>query len=120
MKKLITLCLLATLGFSASWYFYPLNRFEVNLGTKKTIQHLAVDIQLKIKEKKSILLLDVNKPEVRYAIILALSNLKYQDIETAKGKIKLANKIKRMINENFKNKMIKDVYFTYFNVFSSP
>lgn len=94
---------------------YTMEPFTVNLdGLPERTLHLEVNLRLLGDEGfEEVITLG---PEARDSIIRLLNAKTFNDLETIQGKLFLKDQIATTINGLLKNGVVKDVYFTQFNV----
>ena len=93
---------------------YPLDPFIVNLVSSNANRYLKCKIDLELDSPELQQEVDKKLPAIRDLIIQILSSKTVEEIQTAKGKQKLKEEIKRKINEILTTGEIKNVYFTEF------
>jgi len=93
---------------------YPLDPFTVNLVSANANRYLKCKIDLELDAPDLQQEADKKLPAIRDLIIQILSSKSVEEIQTAKGKQKLKEEIKRKINEILTTGEIKNVYFTEF------
>ena len=93
---------------------YPLDPFIVNLVSSNANRYLKCKIDLELDSPELQQEVDKKLPAIRDLIIQILSSKSVEEIQTAKGKQKLKEEIKRKINEILTTGEIKNVYFTEF------
>ena len=93
---------------------YPLDQFIVNLVSNNSSRYLKCKIDIELDAPELQQEVDKKLPAIRDLIIRILSSKTIEEIQTAKGKEKLKEEIKRKINEFLTNGEIKHVYFTEF------
>lgn len=93
---------------------YPLDPFVVNLVSSNANRYLKCKIDLELDSPELQQEVDKKLPAIRDLIIQILSSKSVEEIQTAKGKQKLKEEIKRKINEILTTGEIKNVYFTEF------
>ena len=93
---------------------YPLDPFIVNLVSSNANRYLKCKIDLELDSPELQQEVDKKLPAIRDLIIQILSSKSVEEIQTAKGKQKLKEEIKRKINEILRTGEIKNVYFTEF------
>jgi len=93
---------------------YPLDPFVVNLVSPNADRYLKCKIDLELDSPDLQKEVDKKLPAIRDLIIQILSSKSVEEIQTAKGKQKLKEEIKRKINEILTTGEIKNVYFTEF------
>ena len=93
---------------------YPLDPFVVNLVSANANRYLKCKIDLELDSPELQQEIDKKLPAIRDLIIQILSSKSVEEIQTAKGKQKLKEEIKRKINEILTTGEIRNVYFTEF------
>jgi len=93
---------------------YPLDPFVVNLVSSNANRYLKCKINLELDAPELQQEADKKLPAIRDMIIQILSSKSVEEIQTAKGKEKLKEEIKRKINSILTTGEIKHVYFTEF------
>jgi flagellar FliL protein len=93
---------------------YPLDQFIVNLVSNNSSRYLKCKIDLELDSPDLQKEVDKKLPAIRDLIIRILSSKTVEEIQTAKGKEKLKEEIKRKINEILTTGEIRHVYFTEF------
>ena len=93
---------------------YPLDQFIVNLVSTNANRYLKCKIDLELDAPELQQEVDKKLPAVRDLIIRILSSKTVEEIQTAKGKEKLKEEIKRKINQILDSGEIRNVYFTEF------
>ena len=93
---------------------YPLDQFIVNLVSNNSSRYLKCKIDLELDSPELQQEVDKKLPAIRDLIIRILSSKAVEEIQTAKGKEKLKEEIKRKINEILATGEIRHVYFTEF------
>ena len=93
---------------------YPLDPFTVNLVSANADRYLKCKIDFELDSPA--LQKEINKklPAIRDMIISILSSKSVEEIQTAQGKQKLKDEIKRKINSFLTTGEIRNVYFTEF------
>jgi flagellar FliL protein len=93
---------------------YPLDQFIVNLISNNANRYLKCKISFELDSPEFQQEIDKKLPAVRDIIINILSSKSVEEIQTAKGKQKLKEEIKRKVNEILTTGEIRHVYFTEF------
>jgi flagellar FliL protein len=93
---------------------YPLDQFIVNLVSNNANRYLKCKISFELDSPDLQQEVDKKLPAIRDIIINILSSKTVEEIQTAKGKEKLKEEIKRKINEILTTGEIRHVYFTEF------
>ena len=93
---------------------YPLDQFIVNLVSTNANRYLKCKIDLELDSPELQQEVDKKLPAIRDLIIRILSSKTVEEIQTAKGKEKLKEEIKRKINQMLGTGEIRNVYFTEF------
>ena len=93
---------------------YPLDPFTVNLVSSNADRYLKCKISFELDSPALQQELDKKLPAIRDLIISILSSKSVEEIQTAKGKEKLKEEIKRKVNAILTTGEIRNVYFTEF------
>jgi flagellar FliL protein len=93
---------------------YPLDKFIVNLVSANADRYLKCKIDLELSNAKVQKEIDKKLPAIRDMIIQILSSKTVEEIQTARGKEKLKEEIKRKINSILTTGEVTNVYFTEF------
>lgn len=93
---------------------YPLDPFTVNLVSSNADRYLKCKIDLELSSPDVQKEIDKKLPAIRDMIIQILSSKTVEEIQTAKGKEKLKEEIKRKINSILTTGEVRHVYFTQF------
>ena len=93
---------------------YPLDPFIVNLISTNADRYLKCKIDLELDSPELQQEVDKKIAPIRDAIIQILSSKTVEEIQTAKGKEKLKEEIKRKLNSMLTTGEIRNVYFTEF------
>ncbi|GAX87584.1 flagellar FliL protein [Lebetimonas natsushimae] len=93
---------------------YPLDQFIVNLVSNNADRYLKCKISFELDSPDLQQEIDKKLPAIRDIIINILSSKTVEEIQTAKGKEKLKEEIRRKVNEILTTGEIKHVYFTEF------
>jgi flagellar FliL protein len=93
---------------------YPLDQFIVNLVSNNADRYLKCKISFELDSPDLQQEIDKKLPAIRDIIINILSSKTVEEIQTAKGKEKLKEEIKRKVNEILTTGEIRHVYFTEF------
>ena len=93
---------------------YPLDPFTVNLVSSNADRYLKCKINFELDSPELQQELDKKIPAIRDMIISILSSKSVEEIQTAKGKEKLKEEIKRKVNSILNTGEIRNVYFTEF------
>lgn len=93
---------------------YPLDQFIVNLVSNNADRYLKCKISFELDSPDLQQEIDKKLPAIRDIIINILSSKTVEEIQTAKGKDKLKEEIKRKVNEILTTGEIRHVYFTEF------
>ncbi|WP_456488084.1 flagellar basal body-associated protein FliL [Caminibacter pacificus] len=93
---------------------YPLDKFVVNLVSTNADRYLKCKIDLELDSQELQKEIDKKLPAIRDLIIRILSSKTVEEIQTAKGKEKLKEEIKRKINQMLETGEVRNVYFTEF------
>jgi flagellar FliL protein len=93
---------------------YPLDQFIVNLVSNNANRYLKCKISFELDSPELQQEIDKKLPAVRDIIINILSSKTVEEIQTAKGKEKLKEEIKKKVNEILTTGEVRHVYFTEF------
>ena len=93
---------------------YPLDPFTVNLVSSNADRYLKCKINFELDSPALQKEVDQKLPAIRDMIISILSSKSVEEIQTAKGKQKLKDEIKRKVNSILTTGEIRNVYFTEF------
>jgi flagellar FliL protein len=93
---------------------YPLDQFIVNLVSNNADRYLKCKISFELDSPDLQQEIDKKLPAVRDIVIKILSSKTVEEIQTAKGKEKLKEEIRRKVNEILTTGEIRHVYFTEF------
>ncbi len=93
---------------------YPLDPFIVNLVSPNADRYLKCKIDLELSNQAVQKEIDKKLPAIRDLIIQILSSKTVEEIQTARGKEKLKEEIKRKINQMLTTGEVRNVYFTEF------
>ena len=93
---------------------YPLDPFTVNLVSSNADRYLKCKINFELDSPQLQQEIDKKLPAIRDMIISILSSKSVEEIQTAKGKEKLKEEIKRKVNSILVTGEIRNVYFTEF------
>jgi len=93
---------------------YPLDQFIVNLVSANANRYLKCKIDLELDSPDLQQEVDKKLPAIRDLIIRILSSKTVEEIQTAKGKEKLKEEIKRKVNSILTTGEVRHVYFTEF------
>jgi flagellar FliL protein len=93
---------------------YPLDQFIVNLVSNNADRYLKCKISFELDSPDLQQEIDKKLPAIRDIIINILSSKTVEEIQTAKGKEKLKEEIRKKVNKILTTGEIKHVYFTKF------
>ena len=93
---------------------YPLDPFTVNLVSSNADRYLKCKVDFELDSPELQKEVDKKLPAIRDMIISILSSKSVEEIQTAKGKEKLKEEIKRKVNSILVTGEIRNVYFTEF------
>ncbi|QAR32387.1 flagellar basal body protein FliL [Geovibrio thiophilus] len=94
---------------------YPLESFVVNLADPGGTRYLRVTLQIELTAVKGLKEeIDKRVPQIRDAIITILSSKRYEEINSAQGKMIMKQQIMRRINSLLAAGQIANVYVTEF------
>ncbi len=93
--------------------YLPLQPFVVNLkgGGRR---FLKVSITLALEGAKGAELAQKEVPPIRNAILLLLTNKRFEEVTTLEGKRKLQEEILAKVNDIIEGTQVREVYFTEF------
>ena len=93
--------------------YLPLEPFVVNLkGSGR--RFLKVSITLALEGAKGAELAQKEVPPIRNAILLLLTNKRFEEVTTLEGKRKLQEEILAKVNDIIEGTQVREVYFTKF------
>jgi len=93
---------------------YPLDPFTVNLVSSNADRYLKCKIDFELDSPALQKEINQKLPAIRDMIISILSSKSVEEIQTAQGKQKLKDEIKRKVNSILTTGEIRNVYFTEF------
>ncbi|MCD8492050.1 MAG: flagellar basal body-associated FliL family protein [Geovibrio sp.] len=94
---------------------YPMESFVVNLADPGGSRYLRVTLQLELTAVKGLKdEIDKRVPQIRDVIITILSSKRYEEINSAQGKMIMKQQIMRRINSLLAAGQIANVYVTEF------
>lgn len=94
-----------------------LERMTINLLSRRTrLRFLDTRIHLVPFKSENIPILEENKAIIKNTIIEIVSKLKPEQLNSVSGKILLAEKIKKQVNQSLNKKILKEIYFAHFVV----
>ncbi|GAB1535704.1 flagellar basal body-associated FliL family protein [Geovibrio sp. ADMFC3] len=94
---------------------YPMEPFVVNLADPGGSRYLRVTLQLELTMTKGLKdEIDKRVPQIRDAIITILSSKRFEEINSAQGKMIMKQQIMRRINSLLASGQIANVYVTEF------
>jgi flagellar FliL protein len=93
---------------------YPLDTFTVNLKSDSGRRYLKVTMSLELEGEELSLELDAKSAVLRDRIIRILTSKSLEEISSKKGKQKLSEQIKEVLNAMLTDGSIKGIYFTEF------
>ena len=96
-----------------------LDPFIANLRDEEKTgkRYLKISMVLEIvKDKKINQLIQKDMPKIKDSILLLLTSLEYNDINTLEGKLSLKKEIIKRVNNILNGDFIKDIYFIEFVV----
>lgn len=98
--------------------YLPLETMVVNFGGDSPARFLQVDVQVMTREKAVKEAIKTHMPVIRNDLLLLLSNQKYEQVSTLKGKEKLREQvletIRKDLTEQGEPDAVEAVYFTSF------
>lgn len=103
-------------GLEPVGFLFEQESFIVNLADPGGKRYLRVGISLEVPDSKKGDDLKNRLPQLRDAIILALSAKRLDEIHTPEGKAKLKEELITSMNALMKEEMVKNLYFKEFVV----
>ncbi len=96
----------------------PLESFIVNLLDKAGLgkRYLKITVELEVISEQDQLLLDSHKTRLRDTILLLLSGLSFDEVNTIEGKLDLKQALLSRINQIMGGGIVRRIYFTEFVV----
>ena len=96
----------------------PLAAFIVNLLDRNGLgkRYLKIKMQLEVSSQEQVLHVGSSKTQMRDAILMLLSSITYEDINTLEGKLELKQALIQRLNQILGNRVINQLYFTEFVV----
>jgi flagellar FliL protein len=95
---------------------HPLDTFIVNLADEGGARYLRVTMNLELKDKDALALVQERLPLVRDGVLMILPAKKYADISTLEGKNALRDELVAKLNSFLKSDSVANIYFTEFVV----
>ena len=95
---------------------HPLDTFIVNLADEGGARYLRVTMNLELKDKDAVALVQERLPLVRNGVLMLLPAKKYADISTVEGKDALRDELVAKLNSFLKPDSVANIYFTEFVV----
>ena len=95
---------------------HPLDTFIVNLADEGGARYLRVTMNLELKDKEAVELVQERLPLVRNGILMVLPAKKYAEISTVEGKDALRDELVAKLNSFLKSDSVANIYFTEFVV----
>jgi flagellar FliL protein len=95
---------------------HPLDTFIVNLADEGGSRYLRVTMNLELKDKDAVALVQERLPLVRNGVLMLLPAKKYADISTVEGKDALRLELVAKLNGFLKPDSVANLYFTEFVV----
>ncbi|MFZ1202610.1 MAG: flagellar basal body-associated FliL family protein [Desulfobacterales bacterium] len=93
---------------------HELDTFIVNLADEGGSRYLRVTMNLELKDKDTIALVQERLPLVRNGILMLLPSKKYADIATLEGKTALRAELAEKMNGFLKPHSVTNIFFTEF------
>ncbi|UCF86162.1 MAG: flagellar basal body-associated FliL family protein [Desulfobacteraceae bacterium] len=93
---------------------FPLDTFIANLADPGGNRFLRTTMELEFADESVREEMEKRLPQIRDCILMILPTKKYQDFQSAEGKIALRTEIISKLNDLLKNKTIINLYFTEF------
>jgi flagellar protein FliL len=95
---------------------HPLDTFIVNLADEGGARYLRVTMNLELKDKDAVALVQERLPLVRNGVLMLLPAKKYADISSVEGKDALREELVAKLNSFLKSDSVANIYFTEFVV----
>lgn len=95
---------------------HPLDTFIVNLADEGGARYLRVTMNLELKDKDAVDLVQERLPMIRNGVLMLLPAKKYADISTVEGKDALRYELVAKLNSFLKPDSVANIYFTEFVV----
>jgi flagellar FliL protein len=95
---------------------HPLDTFIVNLADEGGSRYLRVTMNLELKDKDAVALVQERLPMIRNGVLMLLPAKKYADISTVEGKDALRDELVAKLNSFLKPDSVANIYFTEFVV----
>jgi len=95
---------------------HPLDTFIVNLADEGGTRYLRVTMNLELKDKDAVALVQERLPMIRNGVLMLLPAKKYVDISTVEGKDALRDELVTKLNSFLKPDSVANIYFTEFVV----
>lgn len=95
---------------------HPLDTFIVNLADEGGSRYLRVTMNLELKDKDAVALVQERLPMIRNGVLMLLPAKKYADISTVEGKDALRDELVAKLNGFLKPDSVANIYFTEFVV----
>lgn len=92
--------------------------FIVNLNDSTGLgkRYLKITMQLEVPDQEQVLRVGQNKTQMRDAILMLLSSITFEDINTLEGKLELKQALIQRLNQILGERAIDQLYFTEFVV----
>lgn len=96
----------------------PVSAFIVNLMDRSGLgkRYLKVTMQFEVSNQEQVLLVGQHKTRMRDAILMLLSSITFEDINTLDGKLELKQALIQRLNQILGEPVIRQLYFTEFVV----
>jgi flagellar FliL protein len=107
----------AAQGVAEIGELYPFESFIVNLADPGGTRYLRVTLQVELSATKGLKdEMDKRQPQIRDAVLTILSSKRFEEINSAQGKMVMKQQIMRSINSVLTTGQILNVYVTEFVV----
>jgi flagellar FliL protein len=93
---------------------HPLDTFIVNLADEGGARYLRVTMNLELKDKEAVDLVQERLPLIRNGVLMILPAKKYVEIATVEGKDALRDELVAKLNSFLKSDSVANIYFTEF------
>ena len=94
----------------------PLKPFIVNLADPAGQRYLKLSMTLEVETPEAAAEVDTRMPQIRDVILLLLSSMRFEDVRTIEGKMRLRGQIIARCNTILTAGKVKNVFFSEFVV----
>lgn len=94
----------------------PLKPFIVNLADPAGRRYLKLNMTLELDTPEAVAEVDTRMPQIRDAILILLSSMRFEDIRSIEGKMRLRGQIIGRCNTILTAGKVKNVFFSEFVV----